>query len=215
MAGIKPRTREVFFAKWDAIFADPAITPRVIELQTPQGPEIAGAINVFQRDGKNFFGYLIFPEHWGKGVASFAASAILKEDLRRPLYASALRSNVASIRVLEKHGFRMIGSRFEAETERYVAGEVGDFVLDPPTINLDHAVDILERTPRVLDALLRGLPAEWTRHNYGPGTWCAYEVVGHFIINEKLDTIPRLRRILQHGESLAFEPFPQDRKSVV
>lgn len=210
MAGIKPRTRDVFFAKWDAIFADPAITPRAIELLTPHGPEVVGAINVFQRDGKNFFGYMIFPEHWAKGVASFAVSAILKQDLRRPLYASALRSNVASIRVLEKHGFRLIGSRFEAETDRFLAGEVCDFVLDPPTINLDHAIHILERSPRVLDSLLCGLPPEWTQRNYGPGTWSAYEVVGHLIINEMLDTIPRLQRILQHGESLAFDPFPHD-----
>jgi hypothetical protein len=210
MAGVKPRSRDAFFALWDSIFADPAITPRVIELQSPKGPEIVGAINVFQRDGKNFFGYTIFPEHWGNGVASFAVSAILLEDLRRPLYASALRSNVASIRVLEKHGFRLIGSRVEAETERFLAGEVCDFVLDAPTIDLEHAMAILERTPRVVDSLLRGLPMEWTHRNYGPGTWCAYEVVGHLIINEQLDTIPRLQRILQHGESLAFDPFPHD-----
>lgn len=210
MAGVKPRTREVFDALWGAIFADAGVTPRVIELPLPHGVEIIGAVNVFQRDGKNFLGYMIFPEHWGKGVASFAVSEMLKEDLRRPLYASALRSNVGSIRVLEKHGFRLIGSRFEAETDRFLAGEVCDFVLDAPTINLEHAMAILERTPRVLDSLLRGLPSEWTHRHYGSGTWCAYEVVGHFIINEHLDWLPRLRRILQHGESVAFDPFPHD-----
>lgn len=210
MAGIKPRTREAFFSRWDAIFPDANITPRVVEMETPLGPEIVGSINIFQRDGKNFVGYLIAKEHWGKGLASFALAEILNHDLRRPLFANAAKSNAASIRVLQKHGFRLLGYHYEGETERYVAGEVAEFVLDPAAINLDHAISILERTPRVLDTLLRGQSVEWTHRNYGPGTWCAYEVVGHFIINERLDWLPRLRRVLEHGESRAFDPFPHD-----
>lgn len=210
MAGIKPRSREVFFSKWESNFNDPDLTPRVLEMQTPRGPEIVGTINIFQRDGHNFVGYLIDRNHWGKGLASFALAEILKHDLRRPLFANAASSNAASIRVLQKHGFRLLGTHHEGETERYTAGEVAEFVLDPAAIKLDDALAILDRTPGVLDALLRDLPAHWTQHNYGTGTWCAYEVVGHFIVNERLDWIPRLRRILQHGESLPFDPFPHD-----
>lgn len=210
MAGVKPRSREAFFARWDDIFKDANITRHVVEMDTPLGPKIVGTINIFQRDGKSFVGYLITKEHWGKGLASFALAEILKHDLRRPLFANASTSNAASVRVLQKHGFRLLGFRFEGETDRYTAGEIAEFVLDPPPIRLDHAIAILERTPRVLDTLLRGLPTTWTHHNYGPGTWCAYEVVGHFIINEQLDWLPRLRRILEHGESRPFDPFPHD-----
>ncbi|MCE7974555.1 MAG: DinB family protein [Leptolyngbya sp. PLA1] len=59
-------------------------------------------------------------------------------------------------------------------------------------------------------ALLEGLPDDAVRGNYGPGTWSAYEVVGHLIIGEQLDWIPRARIILAHGTSRAFDPFPHD-----
>lgn len=68
----------------------------------------------------------------------------------------------------------------------------------------------LERTPGVLRALLQGLPEDAVRGNYGPGTWSAYEVVGHLIVGEKLDWVPRARIILAHGTSRAFDPFPHD-----
>jgi len=68
----------------------------------------------------------------------------------------------------------------------------------------------LERTPGVLRALLAGLPDAAVRGNYGTGTWSAYEVVGHLIIGERLDWIPRAKIILEHGTSRAFEPFPHD-----
>lgn len=68
----------------------------------------------------------------------------------------------------------------------------------------------LERTPGVMRALLQGLPDGAVQGNYGPGTWSAYEVLGHLIIGERLDWIPRARIILAHGTSRAFDPFPHD-----
>jgi hypothetical protein len=77
-------------------------------------------------------------------------------------------------------------------------------------IDLPDAVDMLQRTPGVLRALLGGLPASWTHGNYGPGTWSAYEVVGHLIAAERDDWFPRIRRILDRGESTPFDPFPHN-----
>ena len=76
--------------------------------------------------------------------------------------------------------------------------------------SLTRTVSVLERTPRVLDTLLRGLDPALTLSDYGPGTWSAYNVVGHLIIGEREDWIPRARRILEHGTARAFEPFPHD-----
>jgi hypothetical protein len=73
--------------------------------------------------------------------------------------------------------------------------------------DLDDAVALLARTPAVLDAWLRGLPAAWTDANEGPDTWSAFDVVGHLIHGEKTDWLPRARVILEHGEARAFEPF--------
>lgn len=72
---------------------------------------------------------------------------------------------------------------------------------------LDECVRALARTPSALAALLADLPAPAARANEGPETWSAYDVVGHLIHAERTDWIPRVRRILDHGETLAFEPF--------
>ena len=73
--------------------------------------------------------------------------------------------------------------------------------------DLDKGVAVLERTPRVLDALLRGLPDAWVRANEGVDTWSPYDVVGHLIHADRTDWIPRARMILEHGERRTFEPF--------
>ena len=72
---------------------------------------------------------------------------------------------------------------------------------------LDSAREVLGRTPRLLDAWLRGLPEAWARADEGPGTWSAFDVVGHLIHGERTDWIPRARIILAHGSERPFEPF--------
>ena len=66
---------------------------------------------------------------------------------------------------------------------------------------------LLARTPAVLDTLLRGLPEAWTGANEGDGSWNAFDVVGHLIHGEKTDWIPRIRIVLESGESRPFDPF--------
>jgi len=73
--------------------------------------------------------------------------------------------------------------------------------------NLDDTVAVLSRTPSVLNALLRSLPAFWTQANEGKDTWNAVAIVGHLIHGERTDWIPRARMILKSGESKTFEPF--------
>ena len=72
---------------------------------------------------------------------------------------------------------------------------------------LDEAVLLLSRTPATLDALLRGLPDAWLHANEGEGTWSPFDVVGHLIHGEQTDWMPRVRIILDHGESRPFEKF--------
>ena len=72
---------------------------------------------------------------------------------------------------------------------------------------MDEAVAILARTPATLDALLRGLPDGWIAAHEGGQTWSPFDVIGHLIHGEQTDWIPRLRIILEHGESRPFEKF--------
>jgi len=73
--------------------------------------------------------------------------------------------------------------------------------------NLEDSIALLSRTPAALNALLRDLPDSWTSQNEGGTTWSAFDVIGHLIHGERTDWMPRAERILQHGESRAFEPF--------
>jgi DinB superfamily len=77
---------------------------------------------------------------------------------------------------------------------------------------LEHAAEILRRTPDTLNALLRDLPGEWALATEGPNSWSPFDVVGHLIHGEETDWMPRARLILEHGEARAFEPF--DRRAM-
>ncbi len=75
------------------------------------------------------------------------------------------------------------------------------------SFDLPETLDILGRTPTVVDTLLRGTSGSWHAINEGPGTWSAFDVVGHLIHGEETDWVPRARIILEHGEDRPFEPF--------
>jgi hypothetical protein len=74
------------------------------------------------------------------------------------------------------------------------------------------ATAVLARTPAALNALLRGLPSIWVRRNEGRSnegkeSWSAYDIVGHLIVGERTDWMPRVRIILENGEARPFDPF--------
>src|SRR5256885_3316446 len=70
-----------------------------------------------------------------------------------------------------------------------------------------HPPPLRAQTPATLDALLRDLPEEWTMRNEGGNTFNAFDVIGHLIQGERTDWMPRAKRILQFGESRAFDRF--------
>lgn len=73
--------------------------------------------------------------------------------------------------------------------------------------DLTQSVQILTRTPRTLRELLTGIDIGWLQSNEGPETWCAIDIVGHLVHGEETDWIPRVRCILEHGETKPFQPF--------
>jgi hypothetical protein len=77
---------------------------------------------------------------------------------------------------------------------------------------LSEGTAVLARTPATLDALLRGLPDTWVRSNEGRSkdgkdTWSPFGIVGHLIVGERTDWLPRARIILGQGEARPFDPF--------
>jgi len=73
--------------------------------------------------------------------------------------------------------------------------------------NLEYTVALLARTPAALNAFLRDLPEMWTLRNEGGDSWTAFDIVGHLIHGDRTDWIPRVKMILEFGETRAFEPF--------
>jgi hypothetical protein len=72
---------------------------------------------------------------------------------------------------------------------------------------LDETTALLERTPRVVRALLDGLPEPWLEAPDTPDGWTPRDVVGHLISAELDDWIPRAEMILRDGTDRAFDPF--------
>ena len=70
---------------------------------------------------------------------------------------------------------------------------------------VEQAIEILERTPAVLTALLEGLSDDWIINNEGPETFSPYDVVGHLIHGEKTDWTARAKMILEFGNTKTFE----------
>src|SRR5437879_8224855 len=76
---------------------------------------------------------------------------------------------------------------------------------------LELSLDVLERTPATLRALLGGTAAPWIRGTEGPGTFSPFDVIGHLIDGEETDWMPRARMILAQGKNRCFEPYDRFR----
>jgi hypothetical protein len=73
--------------------------------------------------------------------------------------------------------------------------------------DLEQTTALLARTPAALDAILRDLPEAWTLRNEGEKSWSAFDIVGHLIHGERTDWMPRVKMVLEFGESQTFLPF--------
>lgn len=72
---------------------------------------------------------------------------------------------------------------------------------------LQQTIALLGRIPATLNAFLRELPESLTLQNEGGDTWSACDIVGHLVYAERTDWMPRVKMILEFGETRAFEKF--------
>jgi RimJ/RimL family protein N-acetyltransferase len=104
LAAVPSRERPAFNAHWAGILADPEITIRTIA----DDGAVAGYVFTFISGGERVVGYWLGREHWGRGLATQALRAFLPLVGERPLRATVAPANQASVRVLEKNGFRLL-----------------------------------------------------------------------------------------------------------
>ena len=77
----------------------------------------------------------------------------------------------------------------------------------PLSFDLQDSIEVLERTPSTLRALLTGLSDAWLLRDEGPNTFSAYENVGHLVHGERADWIPRAKIILAQSADRTFAPY--------
>jgi RimJ/RimL family protein N-acetyltransferase len=105
MAAFPTRERDAFMAHWAKTLANDSALTWTVE----SDGAVAGNIGCWEDDGRRLVGYWIGREFWGRGLATHALAELLDLVDARPLYAYVVKSNVASIRVLEKCGFVKVG----------------------------------------------------------------------------------------------------------
>jgi RimJ/RimL family protein N-acetyltransferase len=115
--------QDAFGRRWSRIRADETTINRVIVVDG----EVAGSIGSWGDPGKREVTYWVGRSYWGKGIATSALNAFLTVDRSRPLHARVAHDNVASRRVLEKCGFRVIATERGFAEAR--SGEIEEFVL--------------------------------------------------------------------------------------
>lgn len=124
MSMVKPRSKETFEAVWAKLFAGWAAgDTRIVQKTILADGEVCGTIGCHPIADRHVIGYGLGRAHWGRGIASRALAQVLLHVPHRPLHAAAAASNTASIRVLEKQGFKIAERRTAPESERCLARE--------------------------------------------------------------------------------------------
>ncbi len=120
-----PRNAEEFDEHWDRILKDPTVIVRAVSLDN----ELAGCVSCFHADGVDSVGYWIGREFRGRGVATNGLRLLLEEISIRPLHARVATTNRASIRVLEKCGFVLVGQQHSPRAGRFLECDEAIFEL--------------------------------------------------------------------------------------
>jgi RimJ/RimL family protein N-acetyltransferase len=115
--------RDAFEHRWSRLRADETLLTRVVVVDD----DVAGTIGSWGDSGEREVTYWIGRSYWGKGIATDALKAFLALDRSRPLHARVASDNVASRRVLEKCGFRVIATERSFAQAR--SAEIEELVL--------------------------------------------------------------------------------------
>jgi len=99
-----PFDKSAFDARWQRTLSNSDIATRTVEVDN----YVAGYVAHFEQLGKPSISYWIGSFFWGRGVATEAVGQFLHIVKTRPLFARVALSNVGSVKVLAKNGFKKI-----------------------------------------------------------------------------------------------------------
>jgi len=89
---------------------------------------VVGTVGSYVSEGATEVTYWVDRSCWGQGIATRALMLHLEEISVRPVRARAASDNAGSLRVLEKAGFRPIGTEVAFATAR--AAEIDETILE-------------------------------------------------------------------------------------
>jgi RimJ/RimL family protein N-acetyltransferase len=101
-----PDDRDAFDAHMARVRSSPGITMRAVI----RDGQLVGHIASFPSGDQTEVTYWIDRPAWGCGIASQALELLLRLETARPIHARAASDNIASLRVLQKAGFKIIGT---------------------------------------------------------------------------------------------------------
>lgn len=113
MVAFRSRDRAAFDQHWAKILADGSALNKTVIADG----QVAGNIASWLSERKREIGYWIDRAFWGRGVATEALSAFLRLEQTRPLHAGVAKHNAASLRVLQKCGFTLLGPEGDASND--------------------------------------------------------------------------------------------------
>lgn len=120
-----PTDEDAFVRHWTTLLADDTVLARTVVVDG----EVAGHVSSYQQLGQTEVTYWITRRLWGRGIATAALAAFLQREQRtRPLHARAAKDNTASLRVLQRCGFVIVGEDHGFANAR--ATDVEEYLLE-------------------------------------------------------------------------------------
>ncbi len=101
-----PDDKSAFEAHMAKVRSSPDTTLRAVVCDG----QLVGSVGSFVVDGETEVTYWIDRAAWGRGIASRALELLMDLVPTRPLHARAASDNIASLRVLQKAGFTIVGT---------------------------------------------------------------------------------------------------------
>ncbi len=119
-----PSDRSAFDAHMAAVMASAENRLRAIIRDSL----LVGTVGSYLSEGVTEVTYWIDRTCWGQGIATRALGLLIEEIPVRPIRARAASDNAASLRVLQKAGFRQIGTELSFAPGR--AAEIFETILE-------------------------------------------------------------------------------------
>jgi RimJ/RimL family protein N-acetyltransferase len=103
-----PTDKVAFQDHWRKIRSNKTITNRTIQFNG----QVAGHVASYTDEefGRPEVTYWIGREYWGRGIATQALKQLLELVKTRPIYARVAKDNLASLSVLKKCNFHIVGT---------------------------------------------------------------------------------------------------------